>query len=233
MYKKHAVSFAILGLAFALTFQPAELLSDDKPNLTGTWKLNRDESDDFREKMREQMQNRRQRGGGGRGGSVPGGRGGGWPGGGGGGRGGSPPGGGGRQPQGDRDGRRGRLIFDYLRPAESLMIRHDEPELFITKDEQVIHERFTDGRKQEREAVDGTTIQVKTRWKKHKVVTEIKTENTGKITETYELEPEKNRLRLTVRIENSRMGDLEVQYLYDAVAVSPEPKSEKNEETSN
>ncbi len=124
-------------------------------------------------------------------------------------------------------------MLDYLRPAESLMIRHAEPELFITKDELVLHDRFTDGRKVERDAGDGTTVQVKTRWKKRKVVTEIKTESNGKITETYELEPEKNRLRLTVRIENSRMGDLEVQYLYDAVAVSPEPESRKNEETSN
>ena len=223
MFRNFCKYSASLAVAIALTLTPADLISDDKPNLTGTWSFNRDESDDLREKMRESRQGRQQRRSRG-GGGMPGGRGGGYPGGGGGGRfpdGGWPGGGGERQR--DREGRRGGLMFDYLRPAQSMVIRHDEPEIFITKDEQIFHERFTDGRKEERDAGDGSTAEVKTRWKKRKLVTEIKTERGGKIIESYELDREKNRLILTVRIENPRMGALKVRYVYDADTPPSEP----------
>ena len=114
-------------------------------------------------------------------------------------------------------------MFEYLRPAQSMVIRHDEPEIFIIKDEQIIHERFTDGRKEERDAGDGSTAKVKTRWKKRRLVTEIKTERAGKVTESYELDQEKNRLIVTVRIESRRMGVLKVRYVYDADAPPQEP----------
>ena len=223
----------------------------EKPNLTGTWSFNPDGSDDLREKMREARQGRQRGGrggGGGRGGR--GGSGGGYPGGGGrGGSGGGYPGGGGsggggtRMPDGGwpggggsdgdrqrdrqgnegREGRRGGLMFDYLRPAQEIVIRHDEPEIFITKDERIIHERFTDGRKEERDSGDGSTVEVTTRWKKRKLVTAIVSERAGKIIEAYELDPEKNQLVVTVRIENRRMGTVKVRYVYDADTPSSEP----------
>ncbi len=113
------------------------------------------------------------------------------------------------------------------------MIRHDDPEIFITKDEEIIHERFTDGRKEERDAGDGATAEVKTRWKKRKIVTEIKTGRAGKIIESYELDPEKNQLILTVRIESGRMGKLKVRYVYDAVSSSSDPVAEVPEDPSS
>ena len=114
-------------------------------------------------------------------------------------------------------------MFEYLRPAQSMVIRHDEPEIFIIKDEQIIHERFTDGRREELDAGDGSTAKVKTRWKKRKLVTEIETERAGKVIESYELDSEKNRLIVTVRVENPRMGALKVRYVYDADTPSSEP----------
>lgn len=239
-----------LVIVMALVLTPADLFSieieksiqrdepekTDRPNLTGTWSFNRDQSDDLREKMSEARQGRRRGGGGGgrggrSGGGMPGGRGGGVPGGGGGGRmpDGGWPGGGGERQQGrqDREGRRGGLMFEYLRPAQSMVIRHDEPEIFITKDERIIHERFTDGRKEERDAGDGSTAKVRTRWKKGKLVTVIETERVGKIIESYELDRENNQLVVIVRVENPRMGAVKVRYVYDADPPTVDPSAEE------
>ena len=254
-YRGYSAGLALV-IGMALTLTPADLFSieieksiqrdepekTDRPNLTGTWSFNRDASDDLREKMREARQGRRRGGGGGgrggrSGGGMPGGRGGGVPGGGGGGGGGGrmpdggwPGGGGGERPRdrdGDREGRRGGLMFEYLRPAQSMVIRHDEPEIFITKDERIIHERFTDGRKEERDAGDGSTAQVRTRWKKDKLVTVIETERAGKIIESYELDRENNQLVVIVRVENPRMGAVKVRYVYDADPPTVDPPAEE------
>ena len=243
--RRHFSTFTLV-IGLALTLTPADLFSGDKdkgdkPNLTGSWSINPDQSDDLREKMREARQGRRRGGsGGGRGGrggsgggGMPGGRGGGVPGGGG--RmpdGGWPGGGGGDRPRdrgGDREGRRGGLIFDYLRPAQSIVIRHDEPEIFITKDERIIHERFTDGRRERRDTDDGSTVEVRTRWKKRRIVTVIETERAGKIIESYELVQGNEQMVVTVRIEGGRMGGLKVRYVYDADPTA-EPATEKSEE---
>ena len=197
-----------------------------KPDLSGTWQLNKEESDDPREKMMEA----RRRGGagsGGRGGGGGGGRrgfggpgggrgGGGFggPGGGGGGRGGGRGGFGG--PGGGRggDGARGGGAERFL-ALETLTIRQDGAELVIVDASDRSRSFTIDGEKRAVEMGIGGEATVVAKWKKERLVVATSTER-GKISETYELETDSGRLVVTTKMKGEGpMGGMALRRVYD------------------
>lgn len=211
-------------LAFLLAAPPArsdDKPQQDKPNLSGTWRLNPEKSDDPREKMRDLFRG----GGGGRGGPGGGGFGRGGPGGRGGGRGGGGYGGGGRGgpggggPGAERGG--GRGMFEAMNAGlDSLRIRHEDPVLHVAYADEREDTFYTDGRKVRRES-DRGGAEIEARWKDGRVVVEEKGGGGGKILRTFELSPGHDRLYLTTRIDNPRLGAVTVRRVYDADVEAP------------
>lgn len=207
---------AMLTLLVLASAAPASAVDDKNkpkpapPNISGRWRLNKSQSDDPREKMRQAMSR----------GDFPGGPGGGGPGGrphsdgfpggpppgaeGGGFPGGPPPGG--RPPGG-------------MAAAEALEIVQGDGELTIneTGSSEVVRTRTinTDGRKSE-QSTPGGRAEVKGKWKGTKLVVEIKPERGGKLTETYELAPSGGQLYVTTKIENERLPQaVSIRRVYD------------------
>jgi hypothetical protein len=130
-------------------------------DLSGTWVLNVEDSDDIREEFRRWMQAR------GAGGAV-----GGAPGTGAGDSPGSPGSGGGRG-LGAAGGGLMALLERFSQGVERLIIAQGDPEVTITNAAGVANMVFTDGRVVERVDEDGGKTKVKTRWKKDKMIIDI------------------------------------------------------------
>lgn len=197
---------ALLTLLFLASAAPAAALDDKNktkpapPNISGRWRLNKSQSDDPREKMRQAMSR----------GDFPGRPGGGGPGGG------PPPGGfpGGPPPGGDGGGFPGGM-----EASEALEIVQGDGELTIneTGSSEVVRTRivYTDGRKSE-QSTPGGRAEIKGKWKGSKLVVEIKPERGGKLTETYELAPSGGQLYVTTKIENERLPQaVSIRRVYD------------------
>ncbi|MGE5276067.1 MAG: hypothetical protein ACM3SU_03650 [Acidobacteriota bacterium] len=166
-------------------------------DLSGTWKLNRDASDDPRRKMEEA------RAEGGRSGGS------GWRGRHGGHRGG-----------GDFSGDRASP-GDTEPPAEADTIRidHQDPGLVITDGAGREHVLYTDGRKLEEERSFGGTTKITARWKDGHVVVEAEPERGPSYTETYAVTADHKQLTVTRHIKGrGRRGDIEIRRVYDAVS---------------
>jgi hypothetical protein len=181
--------------------------------LVGEWRLNPDLSEDPREKMMEAMQQRRQRGGMGRGGGMGGGMG---RGGGMGGRGGGGMGrGGGKGPGGDRDGgaegRRPPMMSFFS--ATELTITHIEPAVAIVEPDGLVRTLQPDGERYQVEHGDG---EVRTRWDGHRLVVETKTER-GRMKETWSVSPDSGRLTVRLELGGGRMPTVEVDRVYEPV----------------
>jgi hypothetical protein len=204
------------ALGGACTARPARAASptpDARPNLTGAWRLNVQESDDPRAALRQRAGRGGGRGGdfgaggvGGRAGGF-GGRGGGF----GGGRLGGSPGG---PPEETRGGRFERLQERF----QTLTIAHAEPMLRVTYGDAREDTFYTDGRKVKREDEVGFA-EVRTRWKKARVVIERRTPR-GQASETIELLPGAQRLVVVSKMPAGPMGGLTLKRVYDR---APEP----------
>jgi len=174
----------LVAMAFAAK-QSAEqpkpsMDSSQKTTFEGSWKLNHDQSDDAREKLRSAVQDRQQNGpmqrhGGGMGG---GGIGMGIPGIGGMGRPQGPGGGMGRGDSGS-DENRARLR-ELVEAPEQLKIAQKGPEIDMTDPDYRERELFTDGRKIEK-SKDERQVPVKAHWAGNQLVTEEKGPNGEKI----------------------------------------------------
>ncbi|MFY9532331.1 MAG: hypothetical protein WBC04_22545 [Candidatus Acidiferrales bacterium] len=184
-----------------------------KQSLSGSWKLNRDQSDDAHKKMQEA---RGGNGAGGRGGQGGGGRvGGNWPFPGGGGQGpyGGRRGGAGGE-QGDEDRKQMQELFD---PAESLAIAQKDAEVDLTDDQSRKRVFYTDGRKLQK-SKDDKYRELAARWDGSRLVSEQNGSRGGKITRSFELAPEGQQLYETMRLDNSRSGSpVVIRYVYDVV----------------
>ena len=163
-------------------------------NLTGTWRLNHDLSDDP-----QRMRDGRLAGGarGGRGGFGR--RGGGF--------------GGHRGGRGESDD--GALPAFDPDALETLTMVHHDPELRITDGLGRSHVLFTDGRKIEEERSAGT-FKIRTEWKEGHVVVTTTPKRGPKITEAYGVSADGSVLTVTMRIEGPGR-DLELRRVYDAV----------------
>lgn len=202
-----------LVLALTLSSLPPSAHAAAKPNLTGSWRLNHDKSDDARQKLEEarasSTEQRGEEGGHGGWGDHRGG--GGWsetyPGGGG-------PGGGGtwggRRRGGEQSGEAGsqqRPMQDVFAAPETLVISYIEPELSLTEDSGRVETFYTDGRKVKEEEPWGGTATVKAQWKDQQVVVERDMNRGRKLLETFALAPDGKELYVTLRVENPHFNE--------------------------
>lgn len=198
--------------------EPPKTLAVGDAVLSGTWKINRDESDDPREKLRSAMQDRDQNGPmGGHGGMGGSGVGIGIPGIGGIGGMGRPRGG----PAGQRgsgagsEEQRSRLR-DLVQASDQLKIVQKGPEIDVTDADSRERTLFTDGRKIAKAKEDATQTQVKAHWDHGTLVTEEKGPDGEKISHAYEITGDGKQLADTLTLESKHLNTpIIVRSLYD------------------
>lgn len=190
-----------------------------EPALNGIWKLNRDESDDPREKLRSAMQERDQNGPMGRHGGMGGGGvtmgipgigvgGMGRPGGG-------PGGGMGRGQGAGSEDQRARLR-DLVEAPDQLNIVQKGPEIDMTDTQSHTRTLFTDGRKIEKPKKDSTRTQVKAQWNHETLLSEEKGPNGEKMSHSYELVGSGKQLADTLTVESKKLNTpIIVRSVYD------------------
>jgi hypothetical protein len=189
-----------VAIAAVLLLLPRASSALSAGNLSGTWKLDFERSDDPAQKLREGGGPSRRGFGGG--GGFRGGRGGGF-----GGRRGRPP--------DDGEGNGGSDFFEGGRAFDLLTIVHRDPELRITDGVGREHVLYTDGRKVEEERSSGTT-KIRARWKEGRVVVATTPEHGAKSTETYAVTADGSSLTVTTRVEG-RGENIEFRRVYEAV----------------
>src|SRR5262245_5607081 len=182
----------------------APSITDPQPTLSGTWKLNHDESDDAREKLRSAIQDRQQNGSSGgmgrHGGGMGGGIGMGIPGiGGGMGH----PGGGQRGSGSDEQHAR---LHDLVRAPDQVTVAQKGPEIDFTDTENRVRTLFTDGRKVEKPKKNSAQTQVKAHCDHETLVTEEKGPNGEKISHSYEVTNEGKQLADTLTLESKKLN---------------------------
>jgi hypothetical protein len=212
------------GLVLAVVAAFAAKQSSEPPKspapeslLSGTWKLNRDESDDAREKLRSAIQDRDHSGpmgrhggmgGGGVGIGIPGiGIGGmGRPGGG--------PGGGPGSGAGSED-QRSRLR-DLVQASDQLKIVQKGPEIDVTDADSRLRSLFTDGRKIDKPKKDATQTQAKAHWDHGTLITEEKGPDGEKISHAYEITGDGKQMADTLTLESKHLNTpIIVRSVYD------------------
>jgi hypothetical protein len=198
--RNHVALALRLGILIFLPIVGLALPANLRGNLSGTWKLNRDLSDDPREKMREARENGGgggARGGGGFGGHRGGGRGGGFR---------------GRRRDDQPEGGSGD-VEDVTRASETLSIVHRDPELRITDGLGREHVLSTDDRRIEEERSAGT-VKIRARWKDGHVVVTTTPEHGPTLTETYAVTADGSVLTVTTKVEG-RGRTFEFRRVYD------------------
>jgi len=163
----------------------------DLPDLSGTWRLNKEQSDDFKTTAFPGRAPSGPAGGFGRGGTHIGGR-----------RG-DGGGGGGPDP-------------DFTAALQTLVIDHKDPKLSITDAYGRIRVVYTDGRKTEEEHSHGGTTKVEAQWKDGRVEIVEKPETGSKRIEDFSVAADHSQLRLTIKLEGGR-GDSTIHLVYDAL----------------
>jgi hypothetical protein len=190
--------------------------------LSGTWKLNRDESDDSREKLRSAMQDRDQNGPmGGHGGMGGSGVGIGIPGIGGIGGMGRPRGGpAGQSGSGTGSEEQRSRLRDLVQASDQLKIVQKGPEIDITDADSRERLLFTDGRKVEKAKKDATQTQVKAHWDHGTLLTEEKGPDGEKISHAYELTGDGKQMADTLTLESKHLNTpIIVRSVYDKADV--------------
>jgi hypothetical protein len=205
------VLLAGAGAASSRLLAADSLASEEKPkvasgvpDLSGSWVLDKDLSDDAHQKMRDAAE--RPRGGYGRPGM--GGPGMGGPGVG------MPP----TVISGDDDaGDSMHAIFD---PAEELSVYQGQPE--IVMDEKFVRRRtlHADGKKYKAE--NGMS-EVKTQWKEGRLIVETRGFRGRKTTETWELNATGKRLTALIKVASGFGPAVTIKRVYDRVGAPPSP----------
>ena len=215
-----------LALAIGLRAGPPPVRADERGSapgvdLSGRFALNKELSDDARQKMREA----RERGGGpgaGPWGGPPTAPGAGTPGASGG-QAGAPFGGGGPGgPPGMASDASGReAMRSLLEPAEEIVVSQSESEITIEEAFGRLRRLRQDGKKYK---TDNGNSEIRTYWKDGKLRVETRDARGGSVTETWERVPDGSRLILMVRVEGGPGGKLELKRIYDradTAAASP------------
>ena len=184
----------------------------DHKAFSGTWKLNADESEKLRDKMKQARGGEEGRGGRG-GGGGRGGFGGGMGGGGRyGGRRGGGGGTGGDPGMGGADGMR-ETMRRMDEPSEPLTIKQEEDAFLVGDDAGQIRRLYPDGRAMKTDNGEG---EVKTRWRGDELVTETTPARGPKLRETFALSPHGKKLFVTTHFEPRGGGAVDVKRVYDA-----------------
>jgi hypothetical protein len=192
-----------------------------RKTLAGPWKMNRDDSDDPRQKLRASEgssggNNGGNSGGRGNPGGYPGGNPGGYPGGG---RGGWPGGGGGSPSGGSRNSGQdledNPKLQELVYPSQSLNIELKNPEIDVTDDQSHKLLLYTDGRKLQK-FTDSNQQEVLAHWSGSELVSDEKSPLGGKMSRTFELADDGRKLHETLSIENGRSErPVIIRYVYD------------------
>lgn len=178
-----------------------------RTSIFGTWKLDRDDSDDPRKKMQEARGSQGNGGGRRMGGHYPGG---GYPGGGGG-YGGRRTG---SQNESDEDRQRMQELFN---PANTLTLAEakKDVEVDLFDDQERKRALFTDGRKLQK-SKDANDQEIAAHWDGKRLVTDEKTPRGGKISRSYELSYDGTQLYETLHMTVGRNNTpLVIRYIYD------------------
>jgi hypothetical protein len=179
-------------------------LAKARDTILGPWRLNTEESEDARQKLR-QMHG--QNGSGGHGGGVR--MGGGYPGHGGYGR---------PAPESEQDREKMRQL---LEPRNSLAISMTGAEVDVIDDRDRKLALVTDGRKLQK-SKDANDQQVAAKWEGKNLITDEKDPRGEKMSRRFELSPDGRQLFLTIHVPAGRSGaSLVVRYVYDANDSSP------------
>lgn len=195
--------------------KPRALTIGGKPNLSGTWVLNKDESDDARQKIQEAAGSSGQNGG-----QQPGwGGGGGYGGGGGWGSRGSryPGGGGGNTGQ-------GRGQADFMDDFSHLTIDQTESTVKVTGESgrTLVSYPASNQSQSSSSSSDSSGNTASTRtppsaaWKDNQLVVEEQQGRRGSTTRTYELSPDGKQLYVTTTLNNPRFQKpVTIRFVYD------------------
>ena len=194
-----------------------------RTTLAGSWKLNRDESDDPQQIVRAAESSSSSTAGGNPGGNYPGGGypggpGGGYPGGGypgGGRRGGYPSGG---QQNAGQDIEDNPKMQPLIHPSALLSIELKNPEVDVTDYDLHKLSLYTDGRKLQK-SKDNSDQEVAAHWAGSQLVTDEKSPLGGKMSRTFELSQDGRQLFETLHIDNGRSNTpLYIRYVYDVAS---------------
>ena len=190
----------------------------DRQKFSNTWKLNPDESEKLRDKMRQARGSEHGGGGGGRGGG--GGFGGGGMGGGmggrggygGGRRGGGMGGGGGDSTASGNDDAMRETMRRLDEPPDTLTIKQEDGAFLVGDDTGQIRRLHPDGRTAKADDGEG---QVKTEWRGDALVTETIPAHGPRLRETFALSPDGRKLFVTAHFEPRWGGAVDVRRVYD------------------
>ena len=226
---------AACSLAQSQEQSPPQPAAKQQPRTTlaGSWKLNRDESDDPRQRVRAAESSSSSTAGGYPGGnnpgSYPGGPGGGYPGSGypgGGRRGGYPPGNGPYGGQQNQDIEDNPKMQPLIHPSGLLTIELKNPEIDMTDDELHKLSLYTDGRKLQK-SKDDSNQEVAAHWDGSRLVSDEKGPLGGKLNRSFELSHDGRELYETLHIDNGRSDTpIIIRYVYDIA--SSDTKSEQD-----
>jgi hypothetical protein len=179
-----------------------------KKDLTGSWKLNKDESTQPKKRNNDSSDN----GGGRRGG---GGLGGGWPGGGGhGGYGGGMHRGGGMSDQERSE------MQELMRPSETLEFTQDGPAIKMVDDYDRHRTFYTDARKIKK-SKDTDNQEFDATWDDYRLVSDFKDPGGNKVERTFEVLEGNQQLRETIHFTMGRnQREVYLRYVYDLISAS-------------
>ncbi len=179
-----------------------------RQSILGGWKLNRDESDNPRRRMRDSQDS-----GGGYGGRRPGG--GGWPGGGGGG---GPYGGRRGGMGGEESDEERQKMRELLSPPANITFSMTGAEVDLKDDHDRKRAFMTDGRKLQK-SKDDNYQEIAAKWDGNRLVTDEKSPRGGKMSRTFELSPDGRQLYETLNLKMGRNNtETSFRFVYDIPA---------------
>jgi len=184
--------------------QEAAQLPPPRQTILGAWKLNRDESDDLRNRSQDSQGS----GGGGYGGRRGGG---GWPGGGG--YGGHRGGMGGGESDEER-----QKMHELLRPPSTMTFSMTGREVDLMDDRDRKRAFMTDGRKLQK-SKDDNYQEIAAKWDGNRLVTDEKSPRGGKMSRTFELSSDGRQLYETLNLKMGRNNtETSIRFVYDIPA---------------
>jgi hypothetical protein len=188
-----------VGAATAKAPEPVPL-PPPRQSILGAWKLNRDESDDPRQRARDSQDS----GNGGYGGRHPGG---GWPGGGG--------MGGHRGGYGGESDEQRQKMRELFSPPKTMTFSMTGAEVDLLDDRDRKRALMTDGRKLKK-SKDENYQEIAAKWDGNRLVTEEKDPRGNKMSRTFELSEDGRQLYETLHLKMGRSNtDTSFRFVYD------------------
>lgn len=110
-----------------------------------------------------------------------------------------------------------QAVAEAMVTAERLVLAFKGDTLLLSLDGTAPYVIVTNGKKLRRAWVDGSDVEIKASWKGRQLRIERKLENELKVTDTYQVDPESQRLVITTKVDGPIPRDIEVDRVYDPV----------------